>query len=79
MHRDILKHLLTRRPFKPFVITVSSDDDFYVRHPEAAYLGELFLAVVQVVPGEEDSQNTNMVWIDYDHIVCCQPVREVPF
>lgn len=79
MHRDVLKHLLNKRPFKAFEITVSSDDVFSVEHPETAYLGERFIAVVQVRPGEEESQHSHMVWIDYDHIVCCQPVRNIPF
>src|SRR5690349_10995526 len=79
MHRDVLKTLLGKKPFKPFVITVSSDDDFEVRHPEAAYLGQYFLAVAQVVAGEEDSRHAQMVWIDYAHIVSCEPIREIPF
>jgi hypothetical protein len=35
---DNLKELLSRRPFTPFRVILSSGDSFEVRHPEFAWL-----------------------------------------
>ena len=35
---DTLKDLLSRRPFSPFRVILSSGDRFEVRHPEFAWL-----------------------------------------
>jgi hypothetical protein len=75
MHAAVLRTLLTRRPFKPFRITVSTNEKFDVRHPEAAYLARRFLAVVRPPADAGASRATDMLWIDYKHIVHCQPVE----
>lgn len=80
MRRRVIKNLMRRTPFKPFAICVTNGDEFEVRHPEAAYLARLFLAVVR--PSRPDSsEGIDMVWIDYKHIVHCQPLtsKDIPF
>ena len=81
MRRNVLVHLLNRKPFKPFRLTVSNNESFEVRHPEAAYLAKRFIAVVRPLSEVTDAVTDEMVWIDYRHIVYCQPIykREVPF
>jgi hypothetical protein len=83
MHRDSLSNLVHRKPFKPFRVTVSSGDDFEIKHPEAAILGEHVMAVSRVLADQEELPNLEieMVWIDYDNICYCQglPKREAPF
>lgn len=38
MNPPILRDLLNRRPFDPFVVRLSSGDAYEVRHPEMAWL-----------------------------------------
>lgn len=80
MRRRVIKTLMQRRPFRPFVISVSSGDEFEVRHPEAAYLARGFIAVVRR-QHEGAAEGTDMVWIDYRHIEHCQPLlsHDIPF
>jgi len=79
MHKEVLEHLIGRRPFKPLQVVVASGEAFPVPHPELAILGEHILAVLNRPQG--DATDPQMVWIDYEHIVYCQPLptREAPF
>jgi len=81
MRRSVLEHLLRRRPFRPFQLTLSNDELFDIRHPEAAFLAKRFVAVALPPTNAEASDAEEMVWIDYRHIVHCRPVvnREIPF
>lgn len=47
MSTNVLKEALTRRPFEPFRIRLSSGDVYEVRHPENALLlrGGLYVAL----------------------------------
>ena len=81
MRRSVLAHLLARTPFRPFRMTDSTEETFDVKHPEAAYLARKFVAIAKP-PGEVQRHDEGeMVWIDYRHIVYCQPLpkREIPF
>lgn len=81
MRRSTLKHLLGRKPFRAFRITVSTDDTFDVKHPEAAYLAKRFIAVATPPAEAANADAGEMVWIDYRHIVYCQPIsrQDIPF
>lgn len=78
MRRRIIEHLLTRKPFKALRITLSTNERFDVTHPETAYLAKRFMAIA-IAPGSPSG--SGMVWIDYRHIVYCQPIvaNEIPF
>jgi hypothetical protein len=78
MQRNVVKHLHDRKPFRPMLITLSSGDRFEVRHPEAAYFAEQFMAIAMVEAGEEESPQASMAWIDYSHIAHCQPLKPQP-
>ncbi|HEX5446119.1 MAG TPA: hypothetical protein VFW87_19990 [Pirellulales bacterium] len=49
---EILKEAMSRRPFEPFRVRMSSGDVFEVRHPEAAWLirGGLYIGL----PSDKD-------------------------
>jgi hypothetical protein len=82
MRRSGIVHLLTRKPFKPFRVTVSTDESFDIRHPEAAYLAKRFMAVAKSGSEAFRDDSAEMVWIDYRHIVHCHPVSkktDLPF
>jgi hypothetical protein len=81
MRRAVIKHLVGRKPFKAFRITVSTKESFDVRHPEAVYLAKRFLALARAPTESTNLDASPMVWIDYRHIVHCQPIfsRDIPF
>lgn len=62
-------------------MSISNGDRFEIRHPEAAYLARKFIAVVRPSNRTDTPEGTDMVWIDYKHIVRCQPIvpKDVPF
>ncbi|HEY2414672.1 MAG TPA: hypothetical protein VGI40_20675 [Pirellulaceae bacterium] len=80
MDRDIIKHLVQRKPFKAFEVGVSAGESFEVKHPELAVLGGNVFAVMTRT-GEPRTIEPEMVWIGYEHIAYCRPLPkwEVPF
>jgi hypothetical protein len=80
MDRNVLRHLIGRKPFKPFEVNLSSGEDVPVPHPELAILGEFVFAVL-AHGGDSPNIEPEMVWIDYRHIVHCRPLPkwEAPF
>ncbi len=80
MDREIVKHLIGRKPFQSFEVGVSAGKNFDVRHPEVAILGESVFAVL-TRSGEQRTEEPEMVWIDYGHIAYCRPLSkwEAPF
>jgi len=60
---------------------VSTEETFDVTHPEAAYLAKRFMAVAKAPTAAAGGDDVEMVWIDYRHIVYCQPIskRDIPF
>ncbi|MGI8982395.1 MAG: hypothetical protein ACR2FY_24450 [Pirellulaceae bacterium] len=81
MRRSIVKHLVGRKPFKPFRLTLTTAETFDVKHPEAVYVAKRFLALARPPVEASGSDDAEMVWIDYRHIVHCQPFtkKEMPF
>ena len=81
MRRSVIAHLLGRKPFRAFRLTLSNDESFEIKHPEAAYLAKKFVAIAAPTTQAEEMREGEMVWIDYRHIVHCQPLpkREIPF
>jgi hypothetical protein len=81
MQREIIEHLMRRKPFKPFSIRLSTNEILQIKHPETIYLAKTFLAIAFTSPEAEDVGEGGMIWIDYDHIVYCYPLpkREIPF
>jgi hypothetical protein len=46
MNSDTIREWLLRRPFEPFVLTLSNGETHQVRHPENLAIGKNRLAVV---------------------------------
>jgi hypothetical protein len=75
MLRSTLEHLFHRKPFRAFQVVLSTNESFDITHPEAAYLGKDVMAIAQRTVESTDSEQGYMVWIDYNHIVHCQPLQ----
>ena len=45
MNRETVSELLERRPFEPFKLRLSSDEEHSVRHPELAILGKTKIVI----------------------------------
>ena len=72
--RDFL-HILNRKPFRPFRITVSTGQTFDVVHPETIFVAHRFVAVPAKHASKESIRPDDYVWIDLIHIVHLQPTR----
>lgn len=56
MSRESIERLLNRRPFTPFVVTMSSGQTAVVRHPEFA-----FMLRSNLVVGEPNTDNVDIL------------------
>lgn len=58
MSADALKTALTRRPFAPIRVVLSSGDGYEIRHPEFAWLvkGGLYVGLPADVPTEDGGE-----------------------
>lgn len=72
MSATVVKSSLSRRPFQPFRIRLSSDDTFEVRHPENALLVKSGICLA--VPDERGELPEVPVWCSYLHIASVEPL-----
>lgn len=75
MRRRDFMHVLQRRPFRPFRITVSTGETFDVVHPETVFVAHRFVAVPMTRVRREEDRAESYVWIDLLHIVHVQARR----
>ena len=75
MSTSILRDMLSRRPFVPFRVRLSSGDVYEVRHPEMALLLRNGLYVA--VPDEGDELPDRAVWCSLLHVAAVEPVGSV--
>jgi hypothetical protein len=75
MSASVLKDMLSRRPFAPFRVRLSSGDAYEVRHPEMALLlrNGLYVAVP-----EGDELPDRAVWCSLLHVAAVEPVGSMP-
>jgi hypothetical protein len=66
MTLEALRTMLTRRPFQPMRITMSSGGLFEVRHPEMASLGKS--AMLVVLPDPDGGPSDRWEFLSYLHI-----------
>jgi hypothetical protein len=64
MRRSVLEHLLGRKPFRPVRITVSTEESFDLKHPEAVYLAKRFVAIARPPTEASNLDEGDMLWID---------------
>lgn len=72
MSAAVLKDLMTRRPFEPFRVRLSSGDAYEVRHPEMALLLRNGIYVAVTNGGDLPE---NAVWCSLLHVAAVEPVR----
>lgn len=72
MNIEILKELLARRPFEPFLIRLSSGDTYEVRHPEMAWLLKTGLYVA--LPPIQDDLPDRAAYCALLHIAAVEPL-----
>jgi hypothetical protein len=75
MRRRDFVHILQRRPFRPFRITVSTGETFDVVHPETIFVAQHFVAVPMAGIRQPSDRADAYVWIDLLHIVHVQAKR----
>ena len=46
MNSEVIRQLVTRRPFEPFTVHLSGGETYEVRHPETVAVGKQRLVVV---------------------------------
>lgn len=70
---ESLRELLTRHPFEPLRITITSGAVFEVRHPEMAAVGRSRLVVV--LPDVDGQPSDRCEYLSYLHIAHVQTVE----
>ena len=70
-----IKERLSRRPFEPFRVVLSSGGSCEVRHPEMALLLRNGIYVADPAPAEELPENA--VWCSLLHIAAIEPASAV--
>jgi hypothetical protein len=72
MSAAVLKDLLSRRPFEPFRLRLSSGDVHEVRHPEMALLlrGGVYVAI----PNGANHLPETATWCNLLHVAAVEPL-----
>jgi hypothetical protein len=69
-----IREMLTRRPFEPLRITMSSGQVFEVRHPEMASLARSRMTVT--IPDADGEPSDRVEFLSYLHIAHIQSINE---
>lgn len=72
MSAAALKDRLSRRPFEPFRVVLSSGDGYEVRHPEMALL--LRNGIYVAVPDSPGELPERAVWCSLLHVAAVEPL-----
>lgn len=72
MSATVLRDLLSRRPFQPFAVRLSSGDTYEVRHPEMALLlrNGLYIAA----PDGSGDLPEHAAWCSLLHVTAVEPL-----
>ena len=73
MTPEDLRLLVKRTPFKPFRITMATNESFDVPHPEMLIVGRSIAALGIGATGDEPIAE-HIIWLDLDQIVHIQPM-----
>jgi len=74
MHIEEFEKILRLKPFKPFRMTLTTQQSFDVSHPEMVFTHPRFVAV-GVRPSDAAAEvGPIMHWIDIQHIVHLHPI-----
>jgi hypothetical protein len=72
MSATVIKESLSRRPFEPFRIRLSSGDSYEVRHPENALL--VRSGIYLSFPDAKGDLPEAALWCSFLHIAAVEPV-----
>ena len=72
MSAAAIKESLSRRPFEPFRIRLSSGDTFEVRHPENALM--VRAGVYVAVPDDKGELPEAATWCSLLHVAAIEPI-----
>ena len=72
MSAAAIKESLSRRPFEPFRIRLSSGDAFEVRHPENALLARSGIYVS--APDDKGELPEVAAWCSFLHLAAIEPI-----
>jgi hypothetical protein len=73
MSASAIKEQLSRQPFEPFRLRLSSGDAYEVRHPETALLLRSGLCVAVPDPSQ-DALPERAVWCSLLHVAAIEPL-----
>ena len=78
MSTAALKDLLSRRPFEPFRLRLSSGDAYEVRHPEMALLlrNGIYVAIPDKPTNGSEELPDKAVWCSLLHVAALEPVSK---
>ena len=79
MKHQTIEMLIERRPFKAFVLEMSSGESYEVVHPEMIFLAEDFAAVGMPHRTGDPPEVSDFAWLDLHHIVSIEARKEIPF
>jgi hypothetical protein len=71
MSASAIKERLSRRPFEPFRVVLSSGDAYEVRHPEMALL--LRNGIYVAIPDSQPGPPEQAVWCSLLHVASIEP------
>ena len=74
MTLEAIREMLTRRPFEPLRITMSSGQVLEVHHPEMASLARSRMSVT--IPDANGEPSDRVEFLSYLHIAHIQSIRE---
>ncbi len=66
--------LMQRRPFRPFRMTLSTDENFDVTHPDQMIVTPTLAALGIGSHKDMPKLVDRIIWIDVQHIVHVQPI-----
>jgi phosphatidylserine/phosphatidylglycerophosphate/cardiolipin synthase-like enzyme len=69
VHGEDLERVVRRRPFRPFRIALSNNEQFDVVHPDLVIVDDRFVAVGSPRGADPDDDELLVYWIDLNHIV----------
>jgi hypothetical protein len=73
MTLDTFRKLLSKRPFQPFAVVMSSGERYQVRHPEMALLTRTTLFIG--TGGEDEAIPDDAAFCSLLHITAVEPLR----
>jgi hypothetical protein len=69
VHGIDVERVVRRRPFRPFRIALTTNEQFDIVHPDLVVIDDRFVAVGSPRGAAPDDEELIVYWIDLNHIV----------